>query len=72
EVDGATDGCPVWRRPEGDRYLYILLDEVTRSIVVGVVHPQNLPAAAAPLLPELPGALTRAAIDGIAALRLPG
>jgi len=72
EVGGVTEGCPVWRRPEGDRYLYILLDEVTRSIVVGVVHPQNLPAAAAPVLPELPGVLTRAVIDGIAAMRLPG
>jgi len=71
-VGGATDGCPVWRRPEGDRYFFVLLDESTRSIVVGVVHPQNVPAAAAAVLPELPGTVTRAAIDAIAALRLPG
>ena len=26
-VGGDTDGCPVWRRPDGDRYFFILLDE---------------------------------------------
>jgi len=68
---GATDGCPVWRRPEGDRYFFILLDEVTRQIQVGIVHPERLPQAAAGLLPRLPGAITRSTIDALLELRLP-
>ncbi|HEV8550741.1 MAG TPA: hypothetical protein VGQ57_16965, partial [Polyangiaceae bacterium] len=65
-------GCPVWRRPEGDRYFFILLDETERTIQVGILHPQNLPNAAHPVLPELPGSVPRAAIDALLALRLPG
>jgi hypothetical protein len=68
---GSSDGCPVWRRPDGDRYFFILLDQDTRTIQVGVVHPANIPGALAPLLPELPSALNRADIDAIARLRLP-
>ncbi|HET9933695.1 MAG TPA: hypothetical protein VFQ35_23480, partial [Polyangiaceae bacterium] len=69
---GASDGCPVWRRPKGDRYFFILLDETSRTIQVGVVHPSNIPAALAPLLPELPSSLSRGAVDGVVNLRLPG
>ncbi len=71
EVGGDTDGCPVWRRPDGDRYFFILLDEQQRAIQVGIVHPANVPAAMAELLPELPGSVSRAAIDQVLALRLP-
>lgn len=71
EAGGDTDGCPVWRRPDGDRYFFILLDQDTRVIQVGVVHPANIPAALSPLLPELPSALPRAAVDAIVSLRLP-
>ncbi len=70
-VDGATTGCPVWRRPEGDRYFFILLDETTRTIQVGMIHPANIPSAASPVLPMLPGTLTRSAIDALIGLRLP-
>ncbi|HEY0469678.1 MAG TPA: hypothetical protein VGC79_36055, partial [Polyangiaceae bacterium] len=70
-VGGDTDGCPVWRRPDGDRYFFILLDEEQRAIQVGVIHPSAIPAPAAALLPELPGALPRSAIDALLAMRLP-
>lgn len=68
---GTTDGCPVWRRPEGDRYFFILLDQSSRTIQVGMIHPGNIPPAAAPILPALPAGLSRAAIDAMLALRLP-
>lgn len=68
---GSSDGCPAWRRPDGDRYFFILLDQDTRTIQVGVVHPANIPSALSPLLPELPSALNRADIDAIVRLRLP-
>jgi hypothetical protein len=68
---GDTDGCPVWRRPNGDRYFFILLDEVERVIQVGLIHPASIPAAAAPLLPALPASLDRSAIDALADMRLP-
>jgi hypothetical protein len=71
-VGGATDGCPVWRRPRGDRYFFILLDEVSRSIVVGMIHPQAIPEEMGLLLPRLPKMLQREMIDTIAGLRLPG
>ena len=68
---GDTDGCPVWRRPEGDRYFFILLDQADRVIQVGIVHPAKIPGPLAALLPNLPGTLARADIDATLALRLP-
>jgi hypothetical protein len=68
---GASDGCPVWRRPEGDRFFMILLDEQTRTVQVAVVHPQNIPSALETLLPAFPGQVGRDTIDGIVDLRLP-
>jgi hypothetical protein len=69
---GKTDGCPVWRRPNGDRYFYILLDETTRSIQVGIIHPEAVPAQASELLPSLPVSLPRTTIDAMLQMRLPG
>ena len=68
---GATSGCPVWRRPDGDRYFFILLDQAARAIQVGIIHPANIPAAATPVLPNLPTSLPRSSIDALVALRLP-
>jgi len=68
---GATEGCPVWRRPRGDRYFFILLDETTRQIQVGIIHPDKLPERAAGLLPSLPGSVARSDIDALLELRLP-
>ncbi len=68
---GTTDGCPVWRRPRGDRYFFILLDESARTIQVGVIHPANVPVSLGSLLPELPRTVSRDLIDSAVALRLP-
>lgn len=70
-VGGDADGCPVWRRPIGDRYFVVLLDEATRKIQIAVVHPENIPTAAAPLLPGLPATLARSTVDQLVGLRLP-
>jgi hypothetical protein len=70
-VGGDTDGCPVWRRPDGDRFFFILMDERERAIQVGVIHPGAVPPSASALLPTLPAILSRAAIDALLALRLP-
>jgi len=40
-------------------------------VQLAVVHPQNIPAALAPILPALPAQVSRAAIDGLLQLRLP-
>jgi hypothetical protein len=69
---GTTDGCPIWRRPNGDRFFFILLDEATRTIQVGVIHPESLPSSTGELLPSLPASVTRNTIDAMVALRLPG
>ncbi len=71
EMGGPSDGCPVWRRPIGDRYFVVLLDESTRTIQLAIIHPGNVPGAAQPLLPALPAALSRETIDGLLDLRLP-
>jgi hypothetical protein len=70
-VGGATDGCPAWRRPKGDRYFVVLLDETTRSIQVAVIHPENIPKPLTEILPNLPGGLSVATISQLAELRLP-
>ena len=70
-VGGDTDGCPVWRRPDGDRYFFILLDEQQREIQVGIIHPSAIPVSASALLPEIPAVLPRSAVDALLAMRLP-
>jgi hypothetical protein len=71
EAGGASDGCPTWRRPDGDRYFFIALDETERMIQVGMIHPANIPTGAAGVLPELPFTVARADVQGILDLRLP-
>jgi hypothetical protein len=71
DAGGEADGCPVWRRPVGDRYFMILLDEPSRTIQVAVVHPQGIPSKAAALLPDLPATLDRGMVDDLVAMRLP-
>ncbi|OQX67810.1 MAG: hypothetical protein B6A08_13635 [Sorangiineae bacterium NIC37A_2] len=71
EVGGETEGCPVWRRPRGDRYFFILLDEQTRTIQVGMLHPENLPPNMG-VVPTFPVSAERSSIDSLLSLRLPG
>jgi hypothetical protein len=61
----------VWRRPEGDRYFFILLDRPERTIQVGIVHPANIPEAARAVLPEIPANLARMDVDALLGMRLP-
>ncbi len=70
-MGGTVDGCPVWVRPEGDRYLIALLDAERRIIQVAMIHPQALPQSLGALLPALPAQLSRATVQAIAELRLP-
>ncbi|RYE90471.1 MAG: hypothetical protein EOO75_10115, partial [Myxococcales bacterium] len=69
---GGNNGCPVWRRPRGPRYFVALLDETTRTIKIALIHPGNVPAVLAPLLPALPAVVDRSTIDALVALSLPG
>ncbi len=60
------------RRPEsGYRYFLIQLDVPSRTVQLGLVHPQHIPAALAPLLPDLPASFPSAAAAAALALRLP-
>lgn len=68
---GSSDGCPVWKRPVGDRFFLILLDAATRSIQVAIVHPRNIPKNLSELFPMLPSRIQRTTIDNLAQLRLP-
>jgi hypothetical protein len=60
------------RRPaNGYRYFLVALDVPTRTVQLAIVHPQNVPASLAPILPSLPGAVPQSAIDAVLGLRLP-
>ncbi len=61
-----------FRRPEsGYRYFLIALDVASRTVQLGMVHPQKVPASIAALLPGLPGVIPQATVDAVLALRLP-
>jgi len=61
-----------FRRPEGGyRYFLILMDVDSRTVQLAVVHPSQIPASIAPILPNLPPFLPKTAIDALSALRLP-
>ncbi len=62
---------PAWRRAQDDRYYLFLLDEMSRTVQVAVIHPAQLPPAAKAIVPALPNTVPRAVIDGFANLRLP-
>jgi hypothetical protein len=60
------------RRPEaGYRYFVILLDVASRTVQLGIIHPQKIPASIAPLLPALPGSIAQTTVDALVQLRLP-
>lgn len=61
-----------FRRPaQGYRYFLILMDAEARTVQLAVVHPLQIPAAVATLLPGLPSTLPRNAVDAVLDLRLP-
>jgi len=61
-----------FRRPSnGYRYFLIAMDVPSRTIQLGMIHPQNVPASIAALLPSIPATIPRAAVDAVLGLRLP-
>lgn len=70
-MDGTATGCPMWLRPQGDRYLVVLLDELRRTVQLALIHPRRIPSSMTALLPAIPSTLGRTTIDALADLRLP-
>lgn len=74
---GATanpEGGPgaAFRRPTaGYRYFLIHLDVPTRTVQLGVVHPEAVPSEIDSLLPNLPASVPQATIEALLELRLP-
>lgn len=61
-----------FRRPaSGYRYFLIALDVASRTVQLALVHPRNVPASIAALLPNLPGTISAATVSAVLALRLP-
>ena len=68
----ASGPSAAFRRPEtGYRYFLIDLDVASRTVQLAMVHPQNIPAAIAGLLPALPGTIPQATVSSVLSLRLP-
>ncbi|HVJ14654.1 MAG TPA: DUF2403 domain-containing protein [Polyangiaceae bacterium] len=68
---GLPTGAAFVRPAAGFRYFVILLDESSRTVQIGLVHPSNIPASVAALLPNFPLEIPRATIDAVLGLRLP-
>jgi hypothetical protein len=61
-----------FRRPEaGYRYFLVALDVASRTVQLGIVHPNNIPAAIGGLLPSLPGTISASTVNSVLLLRLP-
>ena len=70
---GGSAAHVAFRRPtQGYRYVLALFDVNTRQMQLAIIHPSKVPAAAAGLLPTLPRSISRATIDSLLAMRLPG
>ena len=70
----SPDGGPgaAFRRPtEGYRYFLIHLDVASRTVQLAIVHPEAIPSAIDPLLPNLPSTVSQTMIDALLDLRLP-
>jgi hypothetical protein len=62
-----------FRRPaNGYRYFVMLLDVDTRQVQLALIHPANVPGTVSAVLPGLPPQISRATVDNMLALRLPG
>ena len=61
-----------FRRPAtGYRYVIALFDVASRTVQLAFIHPSNVPAPLAALLPGLPAQVPQTTIDSLLALRLP-
>jgi hypothetical protein len=61
-----------FRRPAtGYRYIVALYDVATRTVQLAFIHPSNVPASLAGLLPTLPQQIPQTTIDALVNLRLP-
>jgi hypothetical protein len=61
-----------FRRPAGGyRYFVILMDEDTRTVQLAMIHPDNVPVEADPVLPGLPAVISRTDVDNLLSMRLP-
>jgi hypothetical protein len=61
-----------FRRPAaGYRYFLVALDVASRTVQLAIVHPQNVPASLAGLLPGLPSTIPQSAMAAVLGLRLP-
>jgi hypothetical protein len=61
-----------FRRPgSGYRYFVMAFDVGSRTVQLGIVHPQKVPAPIAGLLPALPAVIPRATVDAVLGMRLP-
>lgn len=61
-----------FRRPaSGYRYFVMALDVTSRTVQLGIVHPQHVPPSIAGLLPGLPAEIPQATVDAVLGLRLP-
>jgi len=67
-----TAASVAFRRPAaGYRYIIALYDVATRTVQLAFIHPSNVPAPLAGLLPSLPQQIPQTTIDALVALRLP-
>jgi hypothetical protein len=61
-----------FRRPaSGYRYFFVLLDTASRTIQMGMLHPDGIPAAVDGLLPGLPERVGESEVHALRDLRLP-
>lgn len=68
---GQATGAAFVRPASGFRYFVILLDESTRTVQIGLVHPGNIPASVNGVLPNFPLQIPRTTVDALLAMRLP-
>lgn len=68
---GAGPGAAFRRPTEGYRYFVMLLDVPSRTVQLGLIHPESVPSSIGELLPGLPASVPRETIDALRALRLP-
>jgi Glycine-rich protein domain (DUF2403)/Putative TOS1-like glycosyl hydrolase (DUF2401) len=61
-----------FRRPAtGYRYIILLYDVSSRTVQLAFIHPSNIPASLAGVLPSLPQQIGQPTIDSLLQLRLP-